>query len=183
MREFLIDVFSEADIQVIGDTPKGSSRGEEILDWLREHPETHRYVALEDNENHIASFIKHEIPYVKTYMKDSSFLLLHDKRAAEAAELLESQKDCPVDEIKQQSCALSNIISVKIQEADDFKIEEILSIVTQLNEPMTNCLVQLDQKAWQSITDTFLQFSINESYQKGQSLLSQIKQDTVIKGK
>ena len=78
MRKFLFEVLSEADIEVIGDTPKRSTRGQEILDWLLEHSSVKRYVALEDNDTHINSFKQLDIPYVRTHMRDNSSLLLDE---------------------------------------------------------------------------------------------------------
>jgi len=111
-RDFLVKALQSNDIQVIGDTPDlgGCGRGAEIHAWLQDHLEVQRFVALEDQENHIRSFQNH-LPagsWVQTSMGIGSDPLsagLTDDKAMEAIKILTSadaEKESDADELRKR---------------------------------------------------------------------------------
>ena len=63
-------------------------------------------------------------------------------------------------------------------------VEEVLEVASMVDsDPMTGCLVTLDQASWQSLIDLFETFSTQNTRESFFKASQAIKQDPIVKGK
>ena len=63
-------------------------------------------------------------------------------------------------------------------------VDDVLSITSLVeSDPMTSCLITLDQTSWQALIDLFESFSENAHKEKFMQAAQAIQQDPIIKGK
>ena len=63
-------------------------------------------------------------------------------------------------------------------------VDDVLSVTSLIeSDPMTSCLITLDQTSWQTLIDLFEAFSDSVLKQKFIQAAIAIKQDPIVKGK
>ena len=63
-------------------------------------------------------------------------------------------------------------------------VEEVLEVASMVeSDPMTGCLVTLNQASWQSLIDLFETFGQQNEKEKFLKASEAIKQDPIVKGK